>query len=254
MIKVRHPSDSLYLNAEQNLFKLVHNRRGTTGYLSGVPNIALPDNSLWNAEYEASDVDKPRPEDPYDDTTGWADFEGEFEEIEELNLYFTAFDTANQYPFRAKVWPDVTFGACGDNTYPQHEDLVALNSTRASVFQNGSKGSSSVTLHYLPPSEWVWTKGDNFTIHHGPLRIPMLYKVTRDATTDENGRCSVRISPRLVRNVIANDPITIYRPRTVFKPVAFTSARSSGRLPLGSTTFLQARQATEIFKEPNVVI
>ena len=249
-ITVKHLEDDILLNATQNVFKLSHNRRRNEGEISGVRSIALPDTSVWFGSYSASNVFD-ESINYQDQTSGYSAFEGVMEEIEEMDSYFTAFDTIKQFPRRSPV-PDITYGVCEPITYPSEEELNALNSTRSSVFKFGLKGDSFVTLHYLKPDEWVLARGDQFSIHHGPLRIPSIYKVVNNVTSDSDGRATVKISPRLRMNVAVNDPITWYRPRGVFRLNSpFNSARTNYRQAEISFEIMEAPQ---IYHERNVQI
>ena len=249
---VKHLDSSIIGSQVTSRLKLVHNRRRTIGNVAGVSNTALPDSSAWHGSFSVPFMTKENNKSKYVSIAGWSAFEGEMEEIEEMDLYFTASDSAQQYPEGHPV-EDLEYGICND--YPTQKDFDRLRDTIASVYKFGERGDNFVTLQRLNPITLVLKKGDMFSIHHGPLRIPMLYKVTRDATSDTLGRATIGITPRLRRNVAINDPITFFRPRSVFKLLnPFESSRRQTPAPLSGSISYEIIEAPEIFNERNIII
>ena len=251
---VRHLPNSIIESQHTSIFKLTHNRPRTQSNLSGVPNSALPYSSFWYGIFTDPLTTRETQYDPYDDTiAGWSNLEGLLEEYEELDLYFTARDPAHPFPLGHPV-PDLEYGICTD--YPTQEDFDKLQGTMAAVAKLGRRGDPFVTIKNLNPIAEVLKSGDMFSIHHGPLRIPMLYKVIDNAKSDRNGMTTVNISPRLRRNVADNDPISFGKfARSVFKLAApFSTQRSSDTLPLGGRTEYEIIESPQIFDERNIAI
>ena len=250
-VTIFHLPDSVLLNAKRQSCNLSDNNSTTYGFQSGVPIDGDPLSSSWIIEYSADILPRDFSSNTYKPNSyaGWANFEAVITESYHRKFLVTAFDTANREP-RGTPLVDITQGDdCGDNSYPflDNQSLVQPSGSRSSVFNFGDKGDFHVSMHFLLPNELVLREGDQFSIHHGPLRIPMLYRVTRDASSDHLGRTTVRIVPGLRMNVIPNDPITFYRPRTVFRIFQQPqSQRAINILPNEGNIFVQLTEVPKI--------
>ena len=241
-------SDRIINAQDRNSFSLKFNKFSSVGLISGVERRSLPTNAFWETSFNATDLDSEGDA----DTASLDEIEAEAHAIQMESLFFTMYDTWRREP-RGTPLADITQGECLDfisgQEFTDDSYQIAPVGSRASVYQPARMGAFSVSIQGLLPDTLVLCKGDKFSIHHGPLRIPMLYQVTQDISSDENGRCSVKIVPGLRMDVASNDPISFYRPRSVFQLIEVESSRTA---PMFGRSFFLAREAPYVVFLPNL--
>ena len=188
----------------------------------------------------------------------WSQFESFYHRVLRDGAYFTFYDPGNREP-QGKPLLDITQGECKDFMGIEFSNGLsfAAQGEPLKVASSAPEGDIFVHIKGLLGQSLVFEQNDTFSIHHVGQTLPLLYSVVRQAVSDGtlnlmDGETTVEISPPLRYPIANNDPISVYKPRSIYQ---FATAPQTNRVhPLQGSFQFSIIEVPEVVRMANVTV